>query len=304
MEQIIEKQDGNNKPGVAIILVNYNGFKDTVECVESIRKIDYPNYRIVVVDNGSDEAPDKDQILYLQEYTHYISIENNLGFSGGNNVGIRWALQKGYPYILLLNNDTTVSPQLLDILVRAAEEKEKVGIIGGKILFYQSPNRIWFGGGVLNTKYGHGSHEDYGQNNQKDTGEIRRVTFLTGCLMFIPNDVFADIGLLDEDYFLYAEDTDFCCRVMNKGYNLWFCENSLVYHKVSASTGRGSVRTQYYMMRNSLYLSKKYMRHFRLIHFRIFYQTIKDILRGRKQLKPVVTAILDYYRGIRGKGPY
>lgn len=304
MGQIIEKQGCNNKPGVAIILVNYNGFKDTVECVESIRKIDYPNYRIVVVDNGSDEVPNKDQILYLQENTHYISIENNLGFSGGNNVGILWSIKKGYPYILLLNNDTIVSSQLLDILVHAAEEKEKVGIIGGKILFYQSPDRIWFGGGALNTKYGHGSHEDYGQHNQKDTGEIRRVTFLTGCLMFIPKDVFIDIGLLNEDYFLYAEDTDFCCRVMNKGYNLWFCENSLVYHKVSASTGKGSAKTQYYMLRNSLYLSKKYMKHFLIIHLRIIYQAMKDIVRGRKSLKPVVIAIVDYYRGIKGKGSY
>lgn len=304
MEATAGRSDSNNKPGVAIILVNYNGFKDTVECVESICKIDYPNYRIVVVDNGSNREPDEVQIHYLRENTHYINIEHNLGFSGGNNVGIRWALQEGYPYILLLNNDTTVNPKLLDVLISAAEEKENVGVIGGKILFYQEPNRIWFGGGMLNAKYGHGSHERYNQVNPEDTGEIRRVTFLTGCLMFIPRNVFSDVGFLDEDYFLYAEDTDFCCRVMNKGYNLWFCENSLVYHKVSASTGRGSVRTQYYMMRNSLYLSKKYMRHFQLIHLRSFYQTMKDILRGRKQLRPVVTAVFDYYRRIRGKGPY
>lgn len=304
MEQIIEKQDGNNKPGVAIILVNYNGFKDTVECVESLCKVDYPNYRIVVVDNGSNRKPDKSQIKYLRKYTHYISLNKNLGFSGGNNVGVQWALNNGYQYVLLLNNDTTVNPQFLNVLIHTAESQEKVGIVGGKILFYQPPHRIWFGGGMLNKKYGNGSHERYNQINTADTGNTRRVTFLTGCLMLIPRNVIFDVGLLDEKYFLYAEDTDYCCRVMNKGYNLWFCDSSLIYHKVSASTGEGSARTQYYMIRNSLYLSRKYFEHYRLVHLRLFFRTLKDVIRGRKQVKPVMIAIVHYFKGVKGMGPF
>ena len=106
---------------------------------------------------------------------------------------------------------------------------------------------------------------------------------------------------MEKDYFLYAEDTDYCCRIMDHGYKLWFCENTLVYHKVSASTGATSPMTQYYMVRNALYLAKKHLESYGIVQFRVFLTEIKDVIRGRKQLKPVLCAFKDYYKGITGK---
>lgn len=289
------------QPSVAILIVNYNGIEDTIECVKSLHEIEYTNYKIFVIENGSTHKPTKEQVDYLKEKTTYLETNKNLGFSGGNNVGIVEAIKAGFDYVLLLNNDTTVQPDFLNILINAAKEKTNVGAVSGKITFYSKPGYLWYGGGHLDEKYGGGSHERWNEPNPADTGEIREVTFITGCLMLIPAEVFKNIGLLSEEYFLYAEDTDFCCRVIKAGYKLWFCENTLICHKVSASTGAGSAMTQYYMVRNVLYLTKKFRADHRKVNMRFTCQMIKDIIRGRKQLKPVRCAFTDYLKGNMGK---
>lgn len=297
----MNKQIEDKQPSVAIIIVNYNGTEDTIECVKSLNKIGYKNYRIFVIENGSSKTPMIEQIDYLKEHTVYIESHENLGFSGGNNIGIRKAIESDFDYVLLLNNDTTVRPDFLSVLIRAAVEKEDVGIVGGKIAFFNKPNYLWYGGGHMNEKFGGGSHERWNELNSEDTSEIREVTFITGCLMLIPIEVLKKVGLLSEEYFLYAEDTDFCYKVIKAGYKLWFCENTLIYHKVSASTGASSAMTQYYMVRNVLYLTKKYRIDYHKVNARFTYQTIKDIIRGRKQFAPVRCAYRDYLKGTMGK---
>ena len=153
----------------------------------------------------------------------------------------------------------------------------------------------------MDEKLGGGAHERWNDLNSEDTGEIREVTFITGCLMLIPTEVAKKVGLLSEEYFLYAEDTDFCYKVIKAGFKLWFCENTLIYHKVSASTGATSAMTQYYMVRNVLYLTKKYRTDYHKVNARFTYQTIKDVIRGRKQLAPVRCAYRDYLKGNMGK---
>lgn len=295
-ERIKDKQ-----PSVAIIIVNYNGAEDTIECVKSLNKINYDNYKIFVIENGSSKKPTKDQIDYLKGQTVYIESAENLGFSGGNNIGIRKAIENEFDYMLLLNNDTTVEPDFLSILIDAATKKNNVGIVGGKIAFYSNPSHLWYGGGHMDEKLGGGAHERWNDLNPEDTGEIREVTFITGCLMLIPTEVVKKVGLLSEEYFLYAEDTDFCYKVLEAGYKLWFCENTLIYHKVSASTGATSAMTQYYMVRNVLYLTKKYRTDYHKVNARFTYQTIKDVIRGRKQFAPVRCAYRDYLKGTMGK---
>lgn len=291
----------DKQPSVAIIIVNYNGIEDTIECIKSLNKINYCNYKAFVIENGSSKKPSKDQIDYLKEHAVYMESSENLGFSGGNNIGIRKALEMRFDYVLLLNNDTTVEPDFLNILIDAATEKTDVGIVGGKIAFYSNPSHLWYGGGYLNKKYGGGSHERWNELNPEDTGEIREVTFITGCLMLIPTEVMKKVGLLSEEYFLYAEDTDFCYKVIQAGYKLWFCENTLIYHKVSASTGATSAMTQYYMVRNVLHLTKKYRTDYHTVNARFTYQVIKDVIRGRKQFAPVRCAYRDYLKGNMGK---
>lgn len=237
----------------------------------------------------------------MKGQTVYIESAENLGFSGGNNIGIRKAIENEFDYVLLLNNDTTVEPDFLSILIGVATKKDNAGIVSGKIAFYSKPSHLWYGGGHMDEKLGGGAHERWNDLNPEDTGEIREVTFITGCLMLIPIEVVKKVGLLSEEYFLYAEDTDFCYKVLEAGYKLWFCENTLIYHKVSASTGATSATTQYYMVRNVLYLTKKYRTDYHKVNARFTYQTIKDVIRGRKQFAPVKCAYRDYLKGNMGK---
>lgn len=289
------------QPSVAVVIVNYNGAEDTIECINSLNEIEYDNYTVFVIENGSSIKPTKKQVNYLRNKSVYIESDENLGFSGGNNIGIRKAIEAEFDYVLLLNNDTTVRTDFLNILVNVAKEEECVGVVGGKIAFYNKPDYLWYGGGHMDERCGGGSHERWNEMNQIDTGAIREVTFITGCLMLIPVEVIKNVGLLSEEYFLYAEDTDFCCKVMKAGYKLWFCENTLIYHKVSASTGETSDITQYYMVRNVLYLSKKFRVDYHKINLRFTFHIAKDVIRGRKRLLPVRYAYMDYLKGKMGK---
>lgn len=285
------------EPLIHIILVNYNGFSDTIECVESLKKITYSNYVIIVVDNKSTNVSMENQLAYLQKNTVYICSDENLGFSGGNNIGIKYARENKADYVLLLNNDTTVEPDFLTKLVAAAEEKKDNGIFGCKIMYYWDREKIWFDGGTFDAKTGNTSH--YHKNETKD--DIEAVTFLTGCLMLIPIKILGDIGMLDESYFLYAEDTDYCCRVMNVGYQLYYCPDAVIYHKEGASVGTTSNLKQYYVERNGLYICKKYSTHPVRACIKRTYVTWKSVFRGRLNFQPVWCAYLDFIRNKRGK---
>lgn len=289
------------QPKVDIILVNYNGYTDTVECVKSIKKIAYTNHRIIVVDNGSTIEPKKNQVDYLKSNTYFIESIDNLGFSGGNNIGIDVALREKADYILLLNNDTTVEPDFLDILVETAESNDNVGIVGGKILFYSDPSLVWYAGGEYYRDKGVSSHTLYKQKDKDKANLIQEVSFITGCLMLIPRCVIENVGKLSEEYFLYSEDTDYSCRVANAQYKLIYNNSAVIYHKVSASSGAESPMTQYYMMRNSLLLIRKFgTRKFRSYISHIFTE-YKNVFRGRKQFRPIWKGTLDFILKNYGK---
>lgn len=285
------------EPLIHIILVNYNGFSDTIECIESLKKITYTNYKIIVVDNNSTVDPTDYQLSYLQENTVFIRSDENLGFSRGNNIGINYAKENKANYILLLNNDTTVEPDFLTKLVTAADEKKDNGIFGCKIMYYWDREKVWFGGGTFNFKTGNTSH--YHKAEKKDS--IEEVTFLTGCLMLIPIKILDSVGFLDESYFLYAEDTDYCCRVMSEGYHLYYCPNAVIYHKEGASAGTTSNIKQYYIERNGLFICKKYSAYPVSACMKRAYVTWKSVFRGRLNFQPIWCAYLDFIRNRHGK---
>ena len=265
---------------VAIILVNYNGFNDTVACVESILKSEYQEYRIVIVDNG---AKDKEKIIqndFLNKHTDIVASEKNLGFSGGNNLGIQYAKKKYDPdYYLLLNNDTVILNDTLSELVEHCNIIENTGLVTGKIFYYSQPEVIWYAGGVFNYKTGIADQPVLGVDESSENNGCIDVTFATGCVMLLPRNVIEKIGLLDEEYFLYAEDTDYCCRIMQAGYKLVYVPSAIIYHKVSASTGNQSAMQQYYMMRNNCYIIKKYCRFPAYGYARKWYRVLRDIVR-------------------------
>lgn len=288
------------RPLVSIILVNYNGYRDTVGCVKSLRKIDYENFEIIVVDNGSTMLPTEEQRRYLNEHTSLISSGKNLGFSGGNNLGMEYAKNHNPRYFLLLNNDTEVDPDFLSVLVDEAEKHSDAGIVCGKIRLFDSPDRIWFAGGDFDTVTGKVTHFKYNEIDS-DCGEwVKEITFATGCLWLLPVKVKEKIGLMNESMFLYAEDMDYSYRVIQNGYKIYYCNHSVIYHKVSRSTGAASFITQYYMVRNNLiiirmYGTKKTSAYIKQIHY-----WCKDVLRGRKKWRPVLKGIIDFIRHIDG----
>jgi len=294
-----------NHSKVSIIILNWNGLKDTIECLESLKKITYPDYEVIVIDNGS---VGNDPDVLEEKYKDYIKIirnKKNLGFAGGNNVGIRKVLKEGKSkYVLLLNNDTIVEPNFLDELVKTGKEDEKTGVVGGKIYYYDKPDKIWYGGGRINLLTSRTPHE------VEDFFEVKSVNFITGCLMLIKTKVFKEVGLLNEDYFLTVEDWDFSYRVKEK-YNIKITPHAIIYHKVSVSTGgEKSPFNIYYCHRNRWIFINKIIKnpfkkgisiffYFLLSLFKAVYLLI--IHKRVKSSMAIINGTIDALRGKYGK---
>jgi GT2 family glycosyltransferase len=182
----------------------------------------------------------------------------NLGFAGGNNVGIRHALEQGANYIWLLNNDTIVDSAALSELVRAAQLDDKVGIAGSKIYYYNQPNVIWFAGGWLKNWSGTAGNIGQSKKDEERYNKMAEVDFITGCSLLIKSRVVTRVGLMDERFFLLFEEVDWNQRVKKQGYKILYVPNSKVWHKVSVSIGIDSPASYYYIIRNSLLFTLKH----------------------------------------------
>lgn len=218
-------------PKVSVITVNWNNFNDSAECLESLRKTTYPNFEVIVVDNGSGGD---DVSLLKQRFGDSIRLivnDKNAGFAGGCNIGIKDALARGADYVVLLNNDTVVAPDFIEGLVRVAQSDERVGIAGGKVFCYELPELIWFAGGIINYRTGRTPIRGSGEADKGQFDEIVRVDWISGCFMFISRDVLQAVGMLDERFFFGWEDVDLCVRAARKGFKVLFVPESRIWHK-------------------------------------------------------------------------
>lgn len=284
---------------VYIILLNYNGAQDTINCIKSIR-LNEPNlsYKIIVVDNlSTDDSVDK-----LKNIDNIILIEakENGGFAKGNNLGIKYAMEQGANYILLLNNDTEIEKNSISILLKKAKEDKAAGILGSRIMYYEDRDKINYYGGKYNWLKGINTHEKYQENYIDDGTDYKYTEFITGCCMLIKREVIEKVGLLPEEYFMYFEDADYCMQVMEKGYKLSLCTNSIIYHKVSISSGgENSPFSIKWGNRNRLIFINKYKKYTKgLLTKLVFYTTrfilfIKYNLKGQKDK---ATAIVEGVR--------
>lgn len=238
---------------VFIILLNWNNWHETRECLESLKKVDYDNFEIVVVDNGSsEEEHEKIKIVHTTyNIQHTIYNKDNLGFAGGNNAGIKYALEYGADYVLLLNNDAVAAPDFLTELIRVGESNAQYGIFGSRIYKYGT-DEVVFDGGKVNSSFTKASHTIY--NIQNTTYNL--VDYITGAAMLIKKEVIERIGFMREEYFLYYEDVDWCIRARREGYKCVIVPTSHVWHKVSATNKEGSPSYIYYHTRNALMLAK------------------------------------------------
>lgn len=256
----------NNKiPTVYIIVLNYNGSDDTITCLNSLLKISYNNYKIVIVDNASTDKSIDAINLYMKDtesidMIKLIVSKKNGGYGYGNNLGIKYALSKNADYILVLNNDTIVSTSFLEPLVATCVSDSSIGICGGQIFYADKPDVFWFNGGTYNACTGRIIHKDIGKINQGQLPE-KNTTFISGCMWLIPKRIFHDVGMINEEYFMYIEDLEFTQRVLEKGYRLKVVENSKIYHSVGGSSGgEMSAFTIYWMTKNCLLFMKKHMK--------------------------------------------
>ena len=245
-------------PLVAVIQVAYGGRDYTLACLKSLGKSNYKNLKIILVDNDS---PDDTSELVSKSFpeVEIIKIGKNLGFAGGNNVGIDRALQSGVQFILLLNNDTEVDPDAIDKLVERAQKTDKLGAIGPTIYYHSAPDLIWSAGGIINFKWSFLKHRGIREKDRGQYSESVEVDYLTGCAIMFPAKIISEVGKLDESYWMYYEDADLCARLKRAGYKIVFEPDSKVWHKISSSTGGNiSSRKMWFKFRSGWRFFKTY----------------------------------------------
>jgi len=217
---------------IHVIILNWNGEDDTIECINSLIKQVGVKLNIIVIDNGSKEQSIK-KIKNKFPYLKIIENKKNLGFSGGMNIGIKVALRNEAEYILLINNDTVAEPNLVKNLL--ANIQGDIGIAGPIIYYYQDPNRIWSVGGKIHPIFTELFIKLEKEKQIPKKPEKR--DFITGCAMLIKREVFEKVGVFDERFNpAYYEDLDFCLRVKKAGYKIIVDPNSILWHKVSQSS--------------------------------------------------------------------
>lgn len=244
-------------PKVSAVTVNWNSLKVTIECLESLQKVNYPNFEVIVVDNAStDGSAEKIEELF-PEMT-LIKSEKNYGWGGGTNVGLKYAMESGSDYIWLLNNDLVVEPDALGKLVAAAERTNEAVLVSPILYFYSTRTRIQHCGSEFDWK-------NYVVRNISDLGEIASINekdFWTWCTaVLVKREVVEKVGYFDEKYFIYFDDLDYSARAMSAGCRHKLESSAKVYHR-SHSADVGGIRSHplhyfYYMTRNEYWFWKE-----------------------------------------------
>lgn len=286
------------QPKVSIVFVNWNGKKDTFELLDSLKKIAYKNYEIVVVDNGSSENIKKDFDKRYKKFATLIISHKNLGLAEGTNVGIREGLKRRSKYVLVMNNDMYVDKNFLNLLVEKMEKHSEAAVAGPKIYYTNPKNMIWSAGCDYHI-WGFKSRFQ----NQMDKGQAEEEEYVDGidCVLMMRSSVLKKIGLLDKDFFIMDEFTEWCLRATKNKFKCLFVPNSKVWHKVSSSLkkeGSGNRIGTYYWSRNWLLDIKKNKNFFYFLFVFFLHLTIFAIYRGFKYiLQKRFFLIKDYYIG-------
>jgi GT2 family glycosyltransferase len=247
-------------PKVSIVILNWNGCDDTLECLGSIANVEYQNFEVIVVDNGSTDNS-VEQIQKKFPSVTLLQTHKNLGYAGGNNFGIRHALASCADYVLILNNDTIVARNILTVFVQAAKTNSTGAVFGAKIYFYDEPSRIWCTGGEWSNENLSLQLVGFGQADDLNRfGRLAEIDIVVGCAFFARASMLQLVGLFDERFFLVHEESDWCFRAKRSGYNCFFVPEARVWHKVAASFGgQASPIIQYFNTRNTLLWAEKYL---------------------------------------------
>jgi GT2 family glycosyltransferase len=276
-------------PLVSIVTVNFNGSEDTLELIESLTKISYPNIEIIVVDNHSEN--DNPYLIKERFPSIVLYVSNvNMGFAGGNNLGIMRARGE---YVLLLNNDTIVDKGFLEPLVSKMQSDPTIGCVSSKLRFYYDRSVIQFAG---YTQIDHRTMRSFAIGyREKDNGQYnvdKQTPYAHGAAMMVSMKVIREIGIMSYIFFLYYEEADWSYRIKNAGYTIWYVHNSLVYHKESISVGKLSESKVYYQNRNRLVFMRRNVEG-KDFYFGVVYQLIIAI--PKNALKFLAKGKISYF---------
>ena len=275
----------SSEPKVAIVVLNWNGWKNTVECLESLSQIDYSSYQVILVDNGSKDnsvqqiqtyaagnvmvnskffqysktnkpltliADAKDVVPNFRGEIFLVQNSANFGFSMGTNIGLRLAQKHLADYVMLLNNDIVVDKKFLNELVDQAEMDSQIGVAGPTIYYYDRPKTVDFAGENLIV------WRVKGKEFTVPSKLPREVDKIEGSCMLIRREVLDKIGLLYTKYWAYWEETDFCFRAKKVGFKVLYVPKSMIWHKVAQSIGgEGNLQREYYLNRNRLLFARR-----------------------------------------------
>lgn len=296
---------------ISVIVVNYEKYEDTFACVESILKSETTQeFKIIVVDNASpNESWEKFQILKDNEKIVLLKSDENKGYCAGNNIGIKYSLEKlNAEYIWILNPDTLVKKNTLQELYDFAITKEDLGILGCKLVYYPDTQFLQgLGGGDYGIyKYGElkpGPHIFHLEDSKTKLPEVVELDLIIGASMFIPTKVFEKVGFLNERFHLYSDETEFCLRVTKFGFKNYAISAATVYHKEGWRQKEQQLSAVYYTTRNSLFMIKELFpqnirRNFFISFLRIF-AYLKNL--KFKEAKYQIKALHDFIFNIDGK---
>jgi len=297
---------------IAIVILHYANKDLTIQCLSSIRELSQNdfNLQVIVVNNNHKENLD-DLEKSFGDFV-FLKTKKNLGFTGGNNLGIKRALRDGADFVFLLNNDTILDKDCLVYLVKQACLTKESAILGPKIYFapgheyhqgkYKPSDQgkaIWYAGGIVDWKNVLASHRGVDEIDKGQYDQTEQTDFVSGCAMLVKKEVFQKIGLLDDKYFLYLEDNDFCQRAKKAGFKVIYAPKAKVWHINAGSSEVGGSLHDYYLTRNRLIFGIKYAN--RQTKIALLRESLKLLVSGRSWQKK---GVRDFYLRKFGKGSY
>ena len=297
-------------PFITLIILNWNKAEETIRCLETVAIIDYSNMEVLVVDNSSSDGS---VVKIREKFSTVTIIENkcNLGYAEGNNIGLRYSIEKNAKYALILNNDTFVDRDFAKKLVNAGERYPNAALIGPLIYNYGQPGIIQSAG--ANLDYLWRSHhrglgkQDVGQFNQEEEVEI-----VSGSAVLVNLNIIKKIGLLDKSFFLYREDVDWCLRAKKAGYEVLFVPGATMEHRSHQVRESELPRITYYMTRNSLALMKKHRGGFQRLCKLLFdylftglaWSIKPQYAKKHRERNALIRGVFDFFLNRGGQGPY
>jgi len=285
-------------PRVLGVVLNYNGREITLQSVASLLAMDYPAFELVVVDNGSTDGS-HEAVGERFPQVRRLRTEQNLGISGGLNLGLRLGIAEGFDYLLAMNNDIEVAPDLLAELVRVAERSPRIGVVGPKCFFYYGDrDRIWSAGGVLRFRESVTGERGLGEPDRGQYDREEAVDYVNGVAMLIRREALVAVGLWDPVYRVGVEDADFCVRAKRAGWQCWYAPRARLWHMVSPTTGGYVAGRTYRTGRSTAIFVRKFAGAAGWLTFLAWSLAAFPAALVREGLRRNAGAVLAKYRGL------